>query len=346
MLCRVSAVLIALSALAKSADITTFRTTVSLVKVDAYVYDRQTHAPILDLQATDFKVLDEDQPRDIVFFGDDAGPLDLLLLLDISGSVRDMLPQIADSAAGALSALQQEDRCGVMAFTKTTAVTQPLTDVLKEVARGIRDAMTRRIGNDTDINQALWAAADCLHASGAPARRAILIITDNMQVTQIPDSLVDEQLSEAGAVLDGLLLRGPLGLPHLTHPGILAFARNSGGEVIEGNHPAGQLAEMIRRIKFRYSIHFRPVETKSPQPRKIHIELSAEARRRRPNAVIRTRRIYFPLATYKPKTEILPGQKIAVKVRTPVHPRDSQRVPGDVTISGIWNLCPLRPVHW
>jgi hypothetical protein len=69
---------------------------------------------------------------------------------------------------------------------------------------------------------------------------------------------------------------------------------------------------MIRRIKFRYSIHFRPVETKSPQPRKIHIELSAEARRRYPNAVVRARRIYFPLATYKPKTEILPGQKIAV----------------------------------
>jgi hypothetical protein len=311
MLCRVSAALIALSALAKTADVATFHATVSLVKADAYVYDRQTHAPILDLQAADFTILDEDQPRDIVFFGDDSGPVHLLLLLDISGSVREILPQIADSAAAALSALQEGDRCGVLAFTKTTAVTQPLTGDFEEVARGIRDAITLRIGNDTDINQALWSAADYLHGSGGPVRRAILIITDNMQVTRVPDSLVDEQLSEAGAVLDGLLLRGPLGLPRITHPGILGFARNSGGEVIEGNHPAGQLAEMIRRIKFRYSIHFRPVETKSPQPRKIHIELSAEARRRYPKAVIRARRIYFPLATYKPKTEILPGQKIA-----------------------------------
>jgi von Willebrand factor type A domain len=311
MLCRVSAVLIALGSFAKTADVATFHTTVSLVKADAYVYNRQTHAPILDLQASDFKILDENQPRELAFFEDDSGPVDLLLLLDISGSVRDILPQIADSATGALSALQEGDRCGVMAFTKTTAVTQSLTGELKEVARGIRDATTLRIGNDTDINQALWSAADYLHGSGGTARRAILIITDNMQETRVPDSLVDEQVSEAGIVLDGLLLRGPLGLPHITHAGILGFARNSGGEVIEGNHPAGQLAEMIRRIKFRYGIHFRPVETKSPQPRKIHIELSEEARRRYPNAVIRARRIYFPLATYRPTTEILPGQRIA-----------------------------------
>jgi len=312
MLCRVFAVFIALGSLAKTADVATFRTTVSLVKAEAYVYDRQTHAPILDLKVSDFKILDEDQSRDIVFFEDESGPVDLLLLLDISGSVREILPQVADSAAGALSALREGDRSGVMAFTKTTAVTQSLTGDLKQVARGIRDAMASRIGNDTDINQALWSAADYLHGSGSSSRRAILIITDNMQVTQIPDSLVDEQLSEAGAVLDGLALGGAIGLPHITHPGILGFARNSGGEVMEGNHPGGQLAEMIRRIKFRYSIHFRPVETKSPQPRKIHIELSAEARRRYPNAVIRARRIYFPLATYRPKTELLRGQKIAV----------------------------------
>jgi hypothetical protein len=311
MLLRVSAAFIALAALAIPADVSTFRMTVSLVKADAYVYDRQTHAPILDLEASDFKILDEDQPREIAFFGSESGPVDLLLLLDISGSLREILPEMADAASGALSVLQDGDRSGVMAFTKTTAVTQPLTGNLKEVARGIRDAMNLRIGLDTDINQALWSAADYLHGSGGTARRAILVLTDNMQETKVPDSLVDEQLSEAGAVLDGLLVRGPVPMPHIAHPGILGFARNSGGEVMEGNHPAGRLEEMIRRIKFRYSIHFRPVETQSPKPRRIHIELSAEARRRYPNAVIRARRIYFPGATYRPKPEVPPGQKVA-----------------------------------
>ena len=298
--------------MALAADAPTFHATISLVKADAYVYDRQTHDPILDLQASDFKILDEDEWREIAYFGSDAGPLDLLLLLDISGSVRETLPQLADAATAALATLQEGDRSGVMAFTKTTVLTQPLTGDPAEVARGIRDAIGLRIGLDTDINQALWAAADYLHAAGGGARRAILILTDNMQVTQVPDSLVDEQLSEAGAVLDGLLLRGPVRLPHVTHPGILGFARNTGGEVIEGNQPAGRLAEMIRRIKLRYSLHFRPVETTSPRPRRIRIEFTAEARQRNPNAVIRARRIYFPLATYRPKREVPARQRIAV----------------------------------
>ena len=308
---RVCATVFAAIALAGAADDPTFRHTVSLVKADAYVYNRQTHAPILDLQASDFRILDDDQPRDIVYFGNDSGPLDLVLLLDISGSVREILPRVADAASNALSTLQAGDRAGVMAFTKTTVITQPLTANFDEVAQGIRLATNLRIGLDTDINQALWAAADYLHRSGGASRRAILILTDNSQATQIPDSLVDEQLSEAGAVLDGLLIRGPIGLPHVTHPGILGFARNSGGEVMEGNQPAERLAEMIRRIKFRYSLHFRPFEANSPRPRRIRVELTAEARQRYPTAAIRARRVYFPMATYKPKPEVPTGQRIA-----------------------------------
>jgi hypothetical protein len=122
-----------------------------------------------------------------------------------------------------------------------------------------------------------------------------------MQQTRVPDSLVNEQLSHAGAVLDGLLFRGAVGLPHITHAGILGFARNTGGEVIEGSHPADRIGDLIRRIKLRYTIHFRPVETKSPRPRRIRIELTPAARGRYPDALVRARRIYFPFAEYRPK---------------------------------------------
>jgi hypothetical protein len=44
--------------------------------------------------------------------------LDLLLLLDVSGSVREILPEIANSAADALASLQPGDRAAVMAFRK------------------------------------------------------------------------------------------------------------------------------------------------------------------------------------------------------------------------------------
>ncbi len=297
----IAAALFGLVASAPAADPPVFRSTVSFVKADVDVYHRRSHAAIPDLHASDFEVFDEDRPREIVHFEEDSGPLDLLLLLDVSGSVREILPEIANGAAGAVATLQPGDRAAVMAFSKTTALTQPLSGALRGVVQGIRAAMSIRIGSDTDINQAVWAATDYLQSAGGTARRAILTLTDNMQETHVPDSLVDEQLSFAGVVLDGLLFRGPVGLPHLTHPGILGFARNTGGEVIEGSHPAERVAEMLRRIKLRYAIHFRPVEAKSPQPRKIRIELTRESRNRYPDAVVRARRIYFPLATYRHK---------------------------------------------
>jgi hypothetical protein len=308
---RLIAVALSLSGLLPAADLPTYSATIKLVRTDAYVYDRQTRAPIVVLQASDFTVSDEDQSRPIVYFADDTGPLDLLLL-DVSGSMRELLPQVAERAATALSVLQKDDRAGVMAFTKTTVLLQPLTADSDAVTHGIRAALSARIGLDTDINQALWAAADYLHQAGSAARRAILILTDNVQDTNVPDSLVDEQISNAGAVLDGLLLRGPIPMPHVTHPGILGFARNSGGEVIEGNQPAERLAEMIRRIKFRYSLHFRPVESNSARPRKIRVGLTDEARRRYPKAVIRARRFYFPLGTYKPKPSLPQNTRVAI----------------------------------
>jgi hypothetical protein len=307
----IPAALFALSALALGADDPAFRTSVSLVKADAYVYDRQTHAPILDLQRSDFTAYDEDQQRDITYFGNESGTVDILFLLDVSGSVRETLPGIAAATTDALRVLQPADRAAVMAFSKRTVLTQSLTAEVEGVANGIRAATTIRIGLDTDLNQAVWAAADYLHESGGTSRRAILVLTDNMQETRIPDSFIDEQVAEAGAVVDGLLLRSPIPMPHLTHTGVLGFARNSGGEVIEGSHPAARLAEMIERIKFRYSLHFRPVAAGSAKPRRIRIELTPEARRRYPNAVIRTRRLYFPAGTYKRPADII-GQPIAL----------------------------------
>jgi hypothetical protein len=305
--------LIGWTVLLPASDSPTFHTSVALVKADVEVYDRRTRSPILGLNASDFTVHDEDQTRDIVYFGDDSGPLDVLLLLDVSGSVREILPQIAACATDALSALGEEDRAAVMAFSKTTALAQSLTLNFLAVAEGIRATLSLRIGLDTDINQAVCSAANYLHDAGGTSRRAVLVITDNMQETSIPDPVVDEQLTEAGAVLDGLLVRGPMPLPHVGHPGILGFARSTGGEVIEGNRPSSRLAEMIRRIKFRYSIHFRPVETQSPRPRRIHIALTAEARRRYPYAVVRARRIYFPRGTYRPKPNEHANQRIAFK---------------------------------
>jgi hypothetical protein len=118
-------------------------------------------------------------------------------------------------------------------------------------------------------------------------------MTDNMQITEIPDSEVEKSLFDAGAVLDAVLIRGFLPSVHLVHPGVLRFAPATGGEVIEGRQPGPLLAQMIERIRSRYSIQFRPVDAAPGRARRIRVGLSVAARKKYPNAVVRARGSYY-----------------------------------------------------
>jgi VWFA-related protein len=270
-----------------------FRAGITLVKAETTVCDKHTKTPIRGLAREDFLVFDGGQARPIEHFGTDSGPLDLLLLLDVSGSMREELPRVAVAAHTALQTLNAGDRAGVMAFGARYALTEPLTSDFDAVKSGILRMFIARVGEDTDISQAVRGAAQYMAASAGPAKRAILIMTDNMQETPIPDDEVERALFDADAVLDAVVIRGLLPMPHVVHPGVLRFAPNTGGEVIEGNHPGPLVAEMIERIRSRYSIHFRPVATESSRPRRIRVELSPAARRKYPNAVVRARGSYY-----------------------------------------------------
>ncbi|HEY1341561.1 MAG TPA: VWA domain-containing protein [Bryobacteraceae bacterium] len=282
----------------------TFRHSVTLVSVPVSVFDRKTHAAIPDLRITDFVLADNGQPRDIVDLDADAAPLDLVLLLDVSGTMRAALASVADRAADALGVLGREDRAAVMCFGKRAQVTEELTGDFDEAASGVRRAFAAQVGLDTDINQAVWAAADYLHRNGGPGRRrAILIMTDNMQVSPVADSLVEEQLFEADATLDGLLVRGRIPVPHLTHSGVLRFAAATGGETIESPQASARLGQMIEHIKKRYVLHFRPAVRNSTAARRISVHLTGEAKRKHPHAVVRARGSYLPAPVYRPKHE-------------------------------------------
>jgi Ca-activated chloride channel family protein len=66
----------------------TFRSSVSLVSVNAVVKDRRGR-PVRDLKRDDFQILENGAPRPIVDFGfSDQGPVSFGVLIDQSGSMR------------------------------------------------------------------------------------------------------------------------------------------------------------------------------------------------------------------------------------------------------------------
>lgn len=73
--------------LAYAQDTVTFRTGVSLVHVDAEVLAEDGHI-LTGFHREDFRVFDERKEQPILQFAAEEQPLDLILLFDISGSMR------------------------------------------------------------------------------------------------------------------------------------------------------------------------------------------------------------------------------------------------------------------
>ena len=98
-----------------------------LVVFDAQVIDKDTKWVIGDLNKDDFEVFENGVKQPISYFSRDSLPLSIMLLLDVSGSVRPILHQIRDGALNALQRLKPDDQVAVMAFATTRELVQGFT---------------------------------------------------------------------------------------------------------------------------------------------------------------------------------------------------------------------------
>jgi VWFA-related protein len=281
-----------------------FRAGVSLVRVDAQVMGRNRLA-ITGLKAEDFRIYDENQPQEITYFGREAEPLDLLLLLDVSGSMRRWLEQMAATARAALEQLHGEDRVAVMLFSRNTAVSEELTSDFKAVETEIRQAVRdQSLGSGTVINGSIIEAARFLSKQPVRGRRAILILTDNQSLNyQTPDEDVIRALWEADSVLNAIVA-GKLTRPEPPRPGrelnpdftpsdVWKLVDETGGEALEAGRVRDSFAQMIERIRGRYHLQYPAPESPPGQLRRIRVELSEKARQRFPDAIVRARSGYY-----------------------------------------------------
>src|ERR1700681_1205860 len=91
----------------------TFRSEVSLVRVDAQVVD-QHNRPITGLRAEDFILREDGKQQEIRNFQSENMPVDLILLLDVSRSMEPHVQRIAAAAHQALGVLGDQDRIAIM----------------------------------------------------------------------------------------------------------------------------------------------------------------------------------------------------------------------------------------
>ncbi len=300
-----------------------YRSDVSLVRVDAQVMDRHNRS-ITGLRAEDFTLLEEGKPQQIRHFGYEETPVDFLLLLDVSGSMRSHAETIADASQEALRVLGPDDRVAIMVFDRSTRLRLPFGESGRDVSRRLRSIVSDESFNGgTDITRALIEASRYIgREARRGARRAIVILTDDQTERERDEEAVDRALMQADAVLSVLLapdamrhrgwttmdpggtlggvilgrrrrVPGPMVGSRTRPAGTPSIARASGGDSIPVDD-ASALKTTLARIRQRYALHFHlPEGVKPGEKRNIEVQLSDSARRRYPDAKVHFRRVYL-----------------------------------------------------
>jgi Ca-activated chloride channel family protein len=293
------------SGVALAQESTIFKTSVSLVHVDAEVTDGTRL--LNGFHQEDFRVFDNGSPQTVLYFSSQETPLDLILLFDISQSMTPKLNKVATSARVALAQLRQGDRVAVMVFARKSRIVGPFTDDMQAVEQTINEKVLGKVEGGTHILGAVHDAADYfLKEKLTERRRAVLVLTDNHGQPSGHRAAAVPDLWEADAVLCGLELRAAgetaiLRVRSVTSPmaawmnmeNMTAAVEKTGGDLVKGHDPGADFEEMIRRLRLRYMLVYALPPGKPGEERKIKVELSDDARKNNPKAQVRARYGYY-----------------------------------------------------
>jgi VWFA-related protein len=278
-----------------------------LVVLDAQVIDKKTGQAVGDLKREDFELYEDGVRQEISYFSRDELPLSILLLLDVSGSVRPIIHQIGEGALGAFQQLRPQDEVAVMAFANFPLLIQGFTRDRQLIADKIKEAsLTDTIGRGTFLNGALYQAAiEISKATNPSSRRVVLVVTDNIAPTGPKDEVrrTMRELFESGSVVNGLIVRAGIGkVMNVMTLGLIkavnSYSEQTGGEIINADRKEveARLAETIRHLRMRYSLGFKPTNAKEDESfrsLKLQLTRTAIASRRKEKLVVRTKQGYY-----------------------------------------------------
>jgi Ca-activated chloride channel homolog len=147
----------------------TFKSRVESVRLDALVLDRGQ--PVHGLTAEDFEIRDNGALQRVTLLGAGALPLDVVLVLDMSGSLSAHRLEALRAAGGALlDALGPADRAALVTFSREIHRAQPLTHDVGAVRRALeREAPS----GPTVLVDAMFAAIGTTEPGD---RRSLLIV--------------------------------------------------------------------------------------------------------------------------------------------------------------------------
>ncbi len=280
-----------------------FRSGTDLVVLQVAVTDGQRRY-VPGLQADNFRVFDEGVPQPVAMFATADSPLDVLLLMDTSGSMDLRLPVAKRAAADLVGTLRSGDRAGLILFESGARVAHPLSPQHDAVIEAIRAISP---GGNTALYESVYLALDTLsrlrRAGDGFRRQALVVLTDGTDnASRIPFEQALEA-AQTGDVTIFTILPGapPGGVPVGPDPAwqdattrfeMRRLAEDTGGRAFVAVDPAGLAGvyeQIASELRAQYWLAYAPAASQ-PGFRRVSVRVDS------PGLLARTRAGYTAAA--------------------------------------------------
>jgi VWFA-related protein len=272
-----------------------FESNVAQVHVDVEVLSGGR--AVRGLKANDFRVLDNGDEQKVVDVTEAGQGLDVILLFDVSGSMKLAVERAASGIKRAVATLRPGDRVAVMTFASRTKLLLPFESDMEKVRIAVEEKVPRSgFGGWTYIFDAVNDAAAYHRQDGKGGRRrAIVMVTDNIgQKHKVVEKGALSSLWEADAVLAGVIVQNPLEAQRaMMVVGIDRLAEETGGQAVPARDPGDGLATMFERMRGRYTLYYSMPSGVPGQKRTVQVGLQGDGAEKYPDAAVYARKGYY-----------------------------------------------------
>jgi VWFA-related protein len=276
---RIALFAVALAAVPSLAQQPTFRAGIDVVKVDVSVSRGGEH--VSSLRAENFEVFDNGVKQKITSVSTEQIPLEVYLVLDLSGSVEGARLEALKRAANAfVDGLVPRDKVALLTFAKTVTVRQELTGDFKAFKAALAEATP---GGNTAVRDAVAKAISLRKPNDA--RAIVVVLTDdqdnasNATAKEVVDAVERSDVTAYG-VLPVETQSGGMGgagfrAPQFQLGFLRALADATGGRVFRAapRLPLEDVFDMVLDdARSRYVLTYSPEKT-TPGLHKLNVKL-------------------------------------------------------------------------
>lgn len=170
-----------------------------LATLNLSVIDRNTSRGIVGLGQSDFRLFEDGVEQQILQFESSSAPFDLILLIDVSGSTRDVVKLIRAAALRFIEAARPSDRIGIISFAGKPKVVAPVT-LDRRVLRERVNAIDTDSGDTKAYDALYFTVLELLKNTKNTRRAAIVMMSDGLDGS-IPGVLGDGSQLSYGELL-------------------------------------------------------------------------------------------------------------------------------------------------